>query len=310
MSGISDEQQSELDALSAIYADQYTFLSFDPVPSFEIRLSATVSDPALLPTTRTQLPYDDSEDGEQEESAVVSEISCVLTFRIPFEYPAVDPDISVHSLDGTMTKKDESDLREFLFLQISALGLSGQVMVFSLVSEALQWMQTRVDENAKEATRKEDEALVEWRRRQIAQLEAEQAASLRATRFDEDQRVGGTLVTRETFAQWKLQFDEEKRVEKEKENARKKAAAIGPGSRMTGRQFFEMFTLSMEDLEGELEFAEDENIPSVDIRKAAATTDDKNGDGEVYADEEYEEGYEDENDDDDNGDDDGSVQDE
>jgi hypothetical protein len=230
---LSEEQRGELDALEAIYPDQYKLISEADEAEFE-----------LLLTIENPVPKSD-----------VGDLEVKFLFKLPKDYPNVEPDIAVHTVRGCTTKKDESDLREFLKLQITEQGLLGQVMVFSLVNEATSWLQGRLEKMAEEKTQEEDAALREWHRRQAEEMEAaREAEGPKVTRFDEDQRLDGTPVTKDNFAEWKRKFD----IERAEAQAAAKAAAAAATRRMTGREFFEMSNLNMDELEGELDFYDEE----------------------------------------------------
>jgi curved DNA-binding protein CbpA len=213
------EQQTEVEALAAIYMDDFEVVEQEPLLKYQIRVNANGGS---------------GMDGDGDGASAFVE----LTFTCPAEYPMVAPDISVTNSSG-FTKKDESELKEFLLLQIDAMGLIGQVMGFSLVSEALQWMTDCLDRKRAEEQQRESELEAIAR-----QKEEEEKRLAQLTRFDLNERavLEGTPVTKENFIAWKLQFDEEMRLKKEAESLKQSSST--KNGKLTGKQYFELFSVN------------------------------------------------------------------
>ncbi|CAG0917965.1 unnamed protein product [Notodromas monacha] len=190
MTDYHEEQNAELEALESIFCEELQFLSREPVAEFSITLKSE---------------HYDEEDASK--GAIVA-----LRFSFTPTYPDEPPEMTVDNLDGLIVGEDEeSSLMEYLEGQ--AQDNLGMVMIFTLASAALEWLNQRCDQKINH--REEEEKRKEQEREE-----------------EEHRRFEGTRVTVETFMKWKLAFDEEilrsKKVKKEDTSSKK----------LTGRELF------------------------------------------------------------------------
>ena len=214
MTDYEEEQSMELEALEAIYGDDYV-----PSSSGSGREGAV----QLVP-----LP------GEGEEE---NHVALTLSFLFPETYPDVVPEITLESQRGL--KEDAlNELRAKL--KGEAEESVGMPMIFNLAESAKEWLMER---NIKsEDSMSMHEQMVERQRKAKEKELAEQKKKedeAAAARSGADKggsggnaAVMGTPVTRETFEAWKKAFDAEmleKYPERRPENTGKP----------TGRELFE-----------------------------------------------------------------------
>lgn len=216
MSSPRDEQQAEVEALAAIYGDDFVVVQSEPL--FLLSISLRQSD----------------------------DYHVDLQLTLPPAYPT-DPlaelEIGITSLARGMSKKDEVDLREFLKQQIAVLGLAGSPMIFTLVSELLPWLANLEEHKlalSELQQREEAEALATIKR----QKEEEERRLSEMSRYDDDTAnslsKGGTPVTVASFAVWKSAFDAEMEAKIAAADPAVLSAAAGR-KRLTGREVFELF---------------------------------------------------------------------
>lgn len=158
--------------------------------------------------------------------------SVKLLFELPPTYPEVKPSIKI--LDSNNLK--EQDLSELLEnLSQKAEESLGEVMVFILVSDVVEWLSDKADAETQEIELESD------KRRE--ELDAE-----------ERRKIEGTPVTVESFLAWKVKFDAE--LLKAKLEQQKKLAEQNPAASrgLTGR---EMFEKDRALAESDLNFVED-----------------------------------------------------
>lgn len=178
--------------------------------------------------------YDDDDDDESDEGSVcqntVQTSSVNLRFTFPPKYPDEKPLIEV--LDSQNLNEYELD-RLSNNLEQKAQESIGTVMVFTLVSDIIEWLVTKSESEANELE-------VERERRQ-KEIEAE-----------DKKRFDGTPVTVQTFLAWKAKFDAE--LLKAKLDQQKQQVEGTGARRLTGREMFESDrTLA----ESDLDFVED-----------------------------------------------------
>ncbi|KAE8747126.1 hypothetical protein FOCC_FOCC006124 [Frankliniella occidentalis] len=196
-----EEQNNELEALESIYCGELEVLSRDSPVKFQIPVK--------------------SEEYDAEEG---SGYACTLKFTYTERYPEDPPEIEIEDMEH-FGDDDEVRLKDHLLEQAEIV--MGEVMIFTLVSAAQEWLSTNWD-NAK---RSQDE---------------ERDRKIREEEDAERKRFEGTLVNPETFFAWKAKFDAEfahLKVLKEKDTGK-----------LTGRQ---MFMNDSTLVQSDLKFLED-----------------------------------------------------
>lgn len=212
----------------------------------------------------------DDDDEEDEDFATQNSRSVNILFKLPTSYPDELPEVSI--LDSNNLDDDEL---EYILerLKQKARESLGTVMIFILVTDILEWLCNKSDDEAIE---------LELEREKQRELDREECK-----RFD------GTPVTEQNFLAWKAKFDAE--LLKAKISQQKLLAEQGSSNtnRLTGREMFESDkTLA----ESDLNFVEDldqgqiealmQNIDEFEIEEDVAFDVDKFGD--VLDDEESE----------------------
>jgi len=218
MTDYKEEQSNEIEALESIYPDEFEVLETKPHHKFSVEIKSD-----FVP----------NEYGVEIDQACIS-----LIIGYTATYPDDQPVMEIIPIEN-IEEEDLEELRTELVAQCEEN--LGMVMVFTLVSHSLEWLNTHI-ENIYQSAKDEEE------RKKKALEEAEQ------------KRFEGTRVTMESFLSWKSKFDEEMKtkaqIEKEKEKNKKP----------TGRELFTTdITLNESDLaflgEGETaEVAIDESL--------------------------------------------------
>lgn len=166
-----------------------------------------------------------------DENHQSEDISVELRFDLPEKYPDEKPSIQI--IDSQNLDQDDLSLLMDDLNQKSEESL-GTVMVFMLVSDVVEWLITKTEENAIE-------------------IEQEKESKLKEIEAEEQKRFEGTPVTESTFLAWKAKFDAEMlkaKFEQQKQQQSDQAAT----KRLTGRAMFESDkTLA----ESDLNFVED-----------------------------------------------------
>lgn len=198
-----DEQNNEIEALDSIYCGEFEILGSTPHHKFIIPIKS-----------------------EEYEPDTGNGLTCKLRFSYTEKYPDEIPEVEICDTEH-FEEGDEALLKEHIEEQANEnLGI---VMIFTLVSSAQEWLNTKWDEIRK--TREELSIKKE--------KEAEEA---------ERKRFEGTRVTVESFLAWKAKFDAEfggKKVqEKDDKDSRK----------LTGK---ELFLTDKTLIESDLKFLED-----------------------------------------------------
>lgn len=218
MTDYKEEQNNEVEALESIYPEEFEILDVEPRHKFRISVKSEGSD---------------SLDDIKAEPAEIA-----LIFEYTPKYPEEPPIMEIIPVDN-VDEEELEDLREQLQAQCEEN--LGMVMVFTLVSYSVEWLNTHMEELAQRAKE-------EFERKKKEQEEAER------------KKFEGTRVTVETFLAWKARFDFEMatlRSEREKEDEKNK--------KLTGRELFQTDqTLNESDLsflgDGEGEVTVDESL--------------------------------------------------
>jgi len=199
-----DEQNNEIEALDSIYSGEMEILGSTPHHKFIIPIKSEEYEP-------------DTDKG----------LTCKLKFSYTAKYPEEAPEVEICDSEN-FEEEDEPLLKEHIIQQ--AQENLGTVMIFTLVSSAQEWLNTKWDEIRK---RREEYAI-------LKEKEAEEA---------ERKRFEGTRVTVESFLAWKTRFDVEllgaKKIQDREDKETRK---------LTGRELF----LTDKTLnESDLKFLED-----------------------------------------------------
>lgn len=199
----AEEQSNEIEALDSIYCGEMEVVSNNPHHRFIIPIKS-----------------------EEYEPESVNGISCNLRFGYTAKYPDEPPELEIIDMEN-LEAVDEELLKQHILKE--AEENIGTVMIFTLVSSAQEWLNTKWDEVKK--MREENE-----RRREQEIEEAER------------KRFEGTRVTVESFLVWKASFDLEFNSKKKQEKEDK------DNKKLTGR---ELFINDKSLAESDLKFLED-----------------------------------------------------
>ncbi|GFG34489.1 hypothetical protein Cfor_07715 [Coptotermes formosanus] len=198
-----DEQNNEIEALDSIYSGEMEILGITPHHKFIIPIKSEEYEP-------------DTDNG----------LMCKLKFSYAAKYPEEAPEVEICDSEN-FEEEDEALLKEHIIQQ--AQENLGTVMIFTLVSSAQEWLNTKWDEVRK---RREEYAI-------LKEKEAEEA---------ERRRFEGTRVTVESFLAWKARFDAETGAKTMQDREEKETR------KLTGRELF----LTDKTLnESDLKFLED-----------------------------------------------------
>jgi hypothetical protein len=189
MSNNAEDLENELEALQAIYPNELTVISRTPQTKFTVYVQCE----------------------EEDENAEV--FSATLLFTLTPKYPDEVPTIEIEEVADSLDEEDSNELLERVVEE--ATQNVGMVMVFMIVSAALEWLNARKDDSSR-------------RKKDIADRKVREAEEIEQKRFE------GTRVTVETFLKWRTAFDKEmselETKDKQKEIDSKK---------LTGKELFE-----------------------------------------------------------------------
>ncbi|KAI9797617.1 MAG: hypothetical protein M1833_005400 [Piccolia ochrophora] len=200
-----DEQKEEREVLDSIFPDEITDLS-----EWQYRISIQLDVPSV---------------DEEEDPAPIM----LLQVTYPEDYPDVAPSLELSAPPNAAPYEDlnVSEDRERLLEALEPIVEEniGMAMVFTLVSTLKDSAELLISER-QQATRAIKEA---------QQAEAEE---------EENKKFHGSAVTRESFLQWRDDFQQEileleQKKEAEKEAEDKKKRAPKEERRMTGRELWE-----------------------------------------------------------------------
>lgn len=116
----NEEQQSEIEAIQAIYNDEFIPVSEKPFHSFNVEVTT-----------------DDYEEGTENGAKTV------IGFKFVEKYPDEPPEIVVQESEN-ISAKDTEELLEYLISLANSN--TGMVMVFTLVSATQDWLHDRKTE--------------------------------------------------------------------------------------------------------------------------------------------------------------------
>ncbi|KAG8186832.1 hypothetical protein JTE90_020510 [Oedothorax gibbosus] len=215
MTDYKEEQRNEIEALESIYPSELKVLTDEPQYEFTVDI-------------RT----DPSRNYPDEHMFI-----CLKFTYVP-NYPDEAPLIEIEDSEN-FSEEDETDILSFLHSKVEEN--LGMVMVFTLVSEASEWLNKRIVDNIE-------------KREKAEELRIQKAEEEERNRFD------GVRVTVESFMSWKAKFDQEM---EELKKLQGKQEVIS--NKLTGRELFEKDkTLVDSDLkflqDGEEEVKVDESL--------------------------------------------------
>jgi hypothetical protein len=211
-----EEQSLEMEALAAIFGDQFNQIS---------------------PTSCSILATPNADQVH---------ISCSLEWSMPSKYPEIAPDIIVRTKMG-MDDVWCQQLKDKLLS--NANDLVGGPMIFTLVEAARDWLTERnvagVGEGSMHAKMLAKElekakAVEQQQQQQQLQQQQQQGKTKENERSGRVAKIDGTAVTLETFTKWMQGLIKEELTAK---NAAESA------SKVTGRQLFEKGNVKIEEEE-------------------------------------------------------------
>ncbi len=158
-----------------------------------------------------------------------------MLFNLNASYPDEVPDIQIQE----SLNLEESDEQELIdLLELNAKSSVGMVMIFTLVSVAIEWINQKSDQK-----RKEFKENLERKEREIEEMERK--------------KFEGTRVTVESFMAWRSKFE----AEMDRLNKKEMANKLELSKKLTGRQLFET---NKSLIESDLQFL-DESVDDVDF---------------------------------------------
>jgi len=188
MTDYGQEQLDEVEAIESIYSEEIDIISDSP--------------------HRFTIPV--KTDDYDEESGGNEGRWVLLKFTFPPKYPDEIPEMEFEEEENV-----DSDMKTDMMKRLKEVAEEnlGMAMVFTIVSEAIQWL-AEANDGIKDA----------------------EAARIKKIKDDADaeeaRKLEGTKVTIESFLAWKAEFDEEMRLKKGVVFKAKK------GSKKNGRELF------------------------------------------------------------------------
>lgn len=183
--------------------------------------AATFEDPALDETGDSADDTDDSGDEASEDDDAACRIqgpSVKLQFSLPAKYPDEKPSLQI--IDSS--ELEEYELTELLENLSNKMEESlGNVMIFILVSDVVEWLSGRLEE--------------------MQALDNVEDVKQRELEEEERRKIDGTPVTVASFLAWKAKFDAEMlrlKLEQQKKPQSEQASSVG-ARRLTGKEMFE-----------------------------------------------------------------------
>eukprot|EP00514_Thraustochytrium_sp_LLF1b_P003496 CAMPEP_0184525434 /NCGR_PEP_ID=MMETSP0198_2-20121128/10095_1 /TAXON_ID=1112570 /ORGANISM="Thraustochytrium sp., Strain LLF1b" /LENGTH=288 /DNA_ID=CAMNT_0026916891 /DNA_START=27 /DNA_END=893 /DNA_ORIENTATION=+ len=224
MTDYDEEQAMEVEALEAIFGEDYEELSSSAPRQVRLKL----------------MPVPGVNAGDENKVIVLA------SFSFPETYPEVLPEVVVEPVKG-LTAKHCEELKKIALEE--AENLVGTPMVFSLAEQMKDWL---VENNRDHTDESMHAQMVAKQEAEVREREAEEnAAKKAAQRLEEDSDedddkprvVDGTPVTKESFTEWYVKFAAEVKAREEEELGDKRLTpsqrAGGPDAFLTGREYFE-----------------------------------------------------------------------
>ena len=224
---MNEEQQEEIEALEAIYPDEFTLIDSSP-PGYKIHL----------------VPDPNSDDCDNH-------VGISLMVKIPLDYPNEIPSFEIEIEKGLGKKQCDEIMDVARNIATENIGIASTFAVAEAVREWLvdnnvagqdgsMYAQMMLREKLKDVEDKRAEE-----RKAIARAADAEVASVEVD-DEELQRIRirqqGTPVTVESFMEWKIKFEEEMRLLREKDGVIDKDT-----TRPTGKELFQTNRAGMED---------------------------------------------------------------
>ncbi|KAL8005788.1 putative RWD domain, ZC3H15/TMA46 family protein [Plasmopara halstedii] len=203
MTDYHEEQAMEMEALEAIYMDDFTKLSDKPL-TYQVH---------VVP----------NQDGDSNFVALQ------LKAKIPEKYPDLEPEIEVIVLKG-LVDRQVKEIKQLLAQQIEEN--MGTAMMYTLTEAVREYLVENNREGNDGSEHQEMLRRMELKKVAEEKVEAEKLEQANVKGEGNQREFHGTPVTVETFAAWKAKFDTE--VTSIKETSLKKEAT----AKLTGRQLW------------------------------------------------------------------------
>ncbi|KAG7399586.1 hypothetical protein PHYBOEH_008581 [Phytophthora boehmeriae] len=223
MTDYKEEQAMEVEALEAIYMEDFTKLSEDPL-SFQVR---------VVP----------NQDGENNFVAMT------LKADIPATYPDVEPTLEI-ILNKGLSDRQHKDMKELLAQQIEEN--MGMAMMYTLCEAVREYLVENNREGNDGSEHQEMLRRMEMRKKKEEKVEAEKEEEAMA-RSHEKQAFHGTPVTVESFAAWREKFEAEMR------KTTTKSVKDEASTKLSGRQLWNKGLVTEDGAEEAEAEAEGEN---------------------------------------------------
>ncbi|KAG3177257.1 hypothetical protein PC128_g16938 [Phytophthora cactorum] len=198
-----EEQAMEVEALEAIYMDDFTKLSDEPL-TYQVH---------VVP----------NQDGENNFVALL------LKAEIPDTYPDVEPKIEVLVRKG-LADRQVKEIKELMAQQIEEN--MGMAMMYTLSEAVREYLVENNREGNDGSEHQEMLRRMELKKKKEDKVEADKLEQANANAEETRREFQGTPVTVETFAAWKAKFDAEMAPTK-KISIKDEATA-----KLTGRQLW------------------------------------------------------------------------
>ena len=253
-----EEQQEEIEALEAIYPDEFTLIDSSP-PCYKIHL----------------VPDPNSDDNDNH-------VGIYLMVKIPLDYPNEIPSFEIEIEKGLGKKQCDEIIDVAVNTATENIGIASTFAVAEAVREWLvdnnvagqdgsMYAQMMLREKLKDVEDKRAEE-----RKAIARAADAEVASVEVNDEELEKirlRQRGTPVTLESFMEWKIKFEEEIRLLREKDGLKE----IGT-TRPTGKELFQTNRAGMEDALLAAAATEELATQAEAIGEAAASAEGEDGD--------------------------------
>ncbi|KAE9014577.1 hypothetical protein PF011_g7984 [Phytophthora fragariae] len=212
MTDYKEEQAMEVEALEAIYMDDFTQLSDEPL-TYQVH---------VVP----------NQDGENNFVALL------LKAEIPETYPDVEPKIEVIVKKG-LADSQVKEIKQLLAQQVEEN--MGMAMMYTLSEAVREYLVENNREGNDGSEHQEMLRRMELKKKKEDKVEADKLEKANAEAEDERREFHGTPVTVETFAAWKEKFDAEMR------GAQKTSLKDEATAKLTGHQLWNKGLVTEDD---------------------------------------------------------------
>ncbi|KAL4159592.1 hypothetical protein PRNP1_000169 [Phytophthora ramorum] len=226
MTDYKEEQAMEVEALEAIYMDEFTKLSDEPL-TYQVH---------VVP----------NQDGENNFVAML------LKAEIPDTYPDVEPKLDIIVKKG-LADSQLKEIKQLLDQQVEEN--MGMAMMYTLCEAVREYLVENNREGNDGSEHQEMLRRMELKKKKEDKVEADKLEQAQAHAEEHRREFHGTPVTVESFAAWKVKFDSEMQVTT-KASVKDEATA-----KLSGRQLWNKGLVTEDDAveaEAEAEVNEDE----------------------------------------------------